>query len=251
MPEHLNYFYGNVHVYGLCNTVTVKEFGLNELLRPLVNEVKELQSDSGIQVSIKKQKFTLRACFCTVSADTLAAHDLFGLLSPAANHFCRLCCISKNELKNHPTLKAMLRSRKLHEIHLKQVKEDYEYYSTETGVKEDSIINELENYHFTEDYNFDILHDINEGHGNFALKLVAKIILSKKYPIDIKQFNERLDMFNYGKVDLAKKPTINFTQEGLRSVVSDHKLKQKANQISLLFRVVPFIFSDSVPADDP
>lgn len=60
--------------------------------------MKILESDEGfLTEDSDKEQYCLRAALCLVSADTLAAHDLFGFLGPKADYFCRQCLISRSQ----------------------------------------------------------------------------------------------------------------------------------------------------------
>ncbi|KAL0157413.1 hypothetical protein M9458_048659, partial [Cirrhinus mrigala] len=51
---------------------------------------------------------------------------------------------------------------------------------TETGLKRQSILNDLKYFHVTENVTPDIMHDILEGVGAYEIKLVLSSLISHK-----------------------------------------------------------------------
>lgn len=95
------------------------------------------------------------------------------------------------------------------------------------GVKGYSEINNVDNFHGTNNFHFDIFHDVLEDHGNFALKLViSKIVLNKNYSLSVAKLNNRIKIFKYGRPEISNKPSSNITIQSLRKVSTEHKLKQ-------------------------
>lgn len=150
--------------------------------------MKQLENHLGVPVKINNENYILRATLLTVCADTLAAHDILGFIGPSANLFRRLCTLPSNEKKFCPYSSAPLRNKELREQNVKDVKED-KAMSTVTGVKNNSLLNELEYYHCTQNYVFDIMHDILECQAHYDLKLViAHMTMSKEYDVDVNNF---------------------------------------------------------------
>lgn len=229
---------------------------MDAILRPFIHDLRKLESDEGIFVSKNGKKRILRASLAAVSADGLAAHQLFGLLSPAALYFCRLCMINRyNFHNNRESICAIPRTKQLHDEHIKMIEEkvtqkDVENARKQYGVKERSILHESQYFHFTENYIFDPMHDIFEGVAPMEIKLVLNhFITNKEYDLNVDTLNARLHLFEYGLPEVKNKPSANFTLAYLRNV-QDYKLKQTAAQTWCLMRVLPFIISDKVPKND-
>lgn len=67
-----------------------------------MDEVKELESEDGMLLDIPgfTNGLLVRGFIAAVCADSKAAHELGGFLSPSANKFCRLCLIDRKDIKN-------------------------------------------------------------------------------------------------------------------------------------------------------
>lgn len=99
--EHCrNSSYNTSYLVMSINAVILKKHGFDKVLRPLLEDLKRLESDEGVVMKFGITTFTLRAVLCSFAGDTLAAHELFGLLGPSASYFCRQCYITRNDMKN-------------------------------------------------------------------------------------------------------------------------------------------------------
>ncbi|XP_062541847.1 uncharacterized protein LOC134209836 [Armigeres subalbatus] len=184
--------------------------------------------------------------FC---GDTLAVHDVFGLLGPSANYFCRICQISRDEFHSNPSSESDLRNREWYDKHLEAVQSKL-ISPKECGLKlSGCILNELSYFHITDNFNLDGMHDLAEGVVPLALQLVmAHYYKRKDLKINIQFINNRIKTFAYGYTDRHNKPSANFTH-GMLTNPNKHKLKQTSAQILLLLRSFPFLFGHIVPPD--
>lgn len=256
LPDHLNSFLGGIHVLGMCYTADIEKYGMKAVLQPFLKDLKLLESDEGVQMKINNEDYILRASIAEVCADGLAAHQMFGLLSPAASHFCRLCMVSREDYNNNTNLPAILRTKRLHDEQMKLIKgattvKDCQAARTQSGVREESALHSSPYFHYTNNYVFDPMHDIFEGIASYVTKLVLHHFLTnfKKYKLTLDTLNSRLHLFGYGITDIKNKPSSNFTTASIYNL-KDDKLSQSSAQMWCLMRVLPFILSDKVPEDD-
>lgn len=249
LPRHLNTFLGGIHVLALCYTADINKYGFAKILKPFYQELNRLESDDGVEVQCADEVVTLRASLACISADGLAAHQLFGLLSPSARHFCRQCMISRDELRQSIWMDFEPRTKDLHKKQLLDVQKDFTL-STPTGVREDSALHASKYFYFTENYTFDPMHDILEDIGQLELKLVIlEYSTNCNYNFNVDQLNTRINLFQFGIMEIKNKPSANFNATALKNV-KDHTIPQKAVQTWCLLRVLPFLVSDIVPEND-
>lgn len=88
----------SIHVLLLCCDADVKKYGFKKILEPFLHDLAQLESDEGILVEGQGYEFVLRASIAAFCGDGLSVHDVFNLLGPSANKFCRLCLYSRNDL---------------------------------------------------------------------------------------------------------------------------------------------------------
>lgn len=239
-PPELNSKLENIFIVSLCYTEDIKKYGMNNVLKPFFDEMKALESDSGIlAVDCNGDEYILRAILTSVSADTLAAHDLFGLMGPGSDYFCRQCLLYRKDLHNNNRNDFDLRTRDQHKILLSKIIENPK--GKNFGVKSHTILNDFRYFHFTECWTFDIMHDLFEGIIPLVLKLVLAHYVCESKVLSLNILNTRISSFNYGNIESKNKPSSNFSHQLLNG---DAKLKQKACQNWLLLRAMPFILYD-------
>jgi len=76
---------GCIHTVQLCCDQDVRKYGFHAVLGEFMKEVKMLES--GVEMTFDGETHTIYGTIAGVSADTLAAHEIFGLLGPAAKFF--------------------------------------------------------------------------------------------------------------------------------------------------------------------
>lgn len=88
----------NIHVVALFHSQDLKKYGFDEILKPLIDDVKTLEME-GIEVPFSDSP--LRGTVIQVTGDNLGLHGLFGLIeSFSATYFCRFCLTTKEELQS-------------------------------------------------------------------------------------------------------------------------------------------------------
>jgi hypothetical protein len=240
----------NIFVLAICYSTDLKKYGFQKILDIFLKEMQELESETGVSFYNGNKLSTLRATLVSFIGDTLAAHDILGFSGPGSNLFCRECLISRQKFSKKPTLMGKERKKKLHSRQLELLKEsDYHPRTVKKyGLKENSVLNCLKNFHCTKSNVFDPMHDLLEGVVPFSLKCVLKHFIKQRKLFSVVQFNERVNNFRYGVIEKCNKPSPNFTMAMLNS--KSKKLKQKSAQTWLLLRVFPFLMGNSLKSED-
>ena len=250
LPGHMNSELSDIHVLLLCCDVDVKKYGFKAILAPFLNDLRKLESDEGVIIEIGEEELVLRASVSAFCGDGLAVHQVYNLLGPSANHFCRMCMYSRVQLHSGSIETVEERTEHLYQQHLTLLEQTN--FSAEsmadTGVKGECCLNESRYFHISRNKVFDIFHDILEGFGPMVLKLVLNNLVLVQRKFNVEFFNARISAFNYGYVERKNKPSPNFTEAMLRK--KQHSLSQKGMQTWLLKRVFPFLVSGKIDADD-
>ncbi|KAJ8668564.1 hypothetical protein QAD02_010227 [Eretmocerus hayati] len=253
LPKYLNSLLGGIHVFGIGYTQDIAKYGFKKVLQPFLSDLRQLESDEGVPVNLSSgEEYILRATLTSVSADGLAAHQLFGLLSPGgALHFCRSCMIGRNDFHKDINCTSILRTKEQHQEQLKILSEQktvkaFTEKRKEFGVEDDSALHKSRYWYFTKNWQFDPMHDIFEGNGQLTLKLVIHhFITNEKYNFTVDKLNQRINQFEYGPTDIKDKPSDCFTSKHINNL-KDHKIRQTAAQTWCLMRIFPFLVSDIV-----
>ena len=243
LPPKCNSVLMNVHLAALFYTNDLKTYGFEEILKPLINDLKILET-KGIQLpSFEKPLF---GSVIQITGDNLALNGLLGFVeSFSGTHFCRFCLTSKDEVQSvftedHPGL--VFRSKELHTENCKALNENSTVLSV-FGVKKNCVFNSLKYFHSSDNYAVDIMHDLLEGVVQYELKLLFHYLVKQGY-VSVNTLSDRIQSFNYGYPDRKNKPS------GLQLDDNSKHLGLNAVQAWCVLRNTPLIFGDVIERDN-
>ena len=190
-------------------------------------------------------QYKFHVALASVAADTLAFHGIFGLMSPSAKQFCRMCQIDRNGLKSTDPMP-------------EYPEKDMDWYIQATnaikkssdecsifGIRYESLLNTIGEFHLTNNFTFDPMHDLLEGIVPQELSLVLGVFLRKNF-FTIDQINGLIQNFDYGFSEKSNRPE-HILKERL---IKQKRIKQAACQSWLLLRAFPFIFTNRGNIDE-
>ena len=93
----------HIHLFAVCKRPYIKEFGLNKILEPLVDDLKELGRDSGYPFAIGRGIVYLRGAVLAGIADTPAS-QAFGCFKEGvggSKRKCRHCMNTWEKMQEH------------------------------------------------------------------------------------------------------------------------------------------------------
>ena len=242
LPSKLLSTLDQVFLLGIYLTKDGKHYGLSQILRPIVDDLKSVERD-GIEINTDVFSGTLKVVLAQVLGDNLGIHSLFGFCeSFSANYSCRTCKIPRESLQTSfiedPTL---LRNRDNYEEDL--ATNDL----SQTGVKHTCILNELQNFHVTKTFARDIMHDLLEGVCSWELKLVIKELATSRGKFTLALLNQRITSYDYGFADQRNKPNC-ITENDLKNPY--RATGQTAAQMWCLMRHFCLMMGDMVEEDN-
>lgn len=127
----------NIHLASIIKTVDVKNFGNGKCFAPLVEQFHNLGS-VGMEFTIKGETKTFRFILAILTGDNLALNSILGFSkSFSANHYCRCCTKSKDEMKllcTEDTSALRTKENYLEDLQLNSFRD--------TGLVENSIFNQ-------------------------------------------------------------------------------------------------------------
>lgn len=236
----------NIFTVLICHSLDIKRYGFAKILQPLIKDLKLLESENGFSLSVNGNLMTIRGILVCLIGDTLAIHEIFELLSPSCNYFCRQCLCTRQKLRDGTFYNCILRTKMHHNEQLHQIERGI-ILPADCGVNSDSVLNKLKYFHTTENWSFDIMHDLLEGVIGMSIKWVINYyVLANKFTVS--QLNQRIHSFKYGAVEYKNKPSPNFTRKLI--INKSNYLKQKAVQSWLLLRALPFLIGHFVEKEN-
>ncbi|KAK3911240.1 Zinc finger protein 605 [Frankliniella fusca] len=235
----------SIYLLALAYSEDLKGPGrFEKILAPFLSDLRKLESEQGVVILLlNEDAYCLRATLTTLCADTLAAHEILGFLSPSARCFCRRCMVTRAQFRANMNVVAERRTKETFEAHAAQAR--IPGNSTLTGVKKGCPLHLSTAFDATKDAVFDIFHDLLEGVAHWVVSLALRSFILKDKYFTLSDFNGRISAFNYGVPDIKNKPSANFTDESLKG----SKLKQTGSQMWCLIRVFGFLVAN-VPEDD-
>lgn len=242
LPPHLNSSLMNIHLISLFHSQDAKKYGIDKVLAPFVDDVKVLEKD-GMKVSFAEEP--LHGTVAQVTGDNLGLNSILGYVeSFAANYYCRMCLIDKASAQtvfseNDP--RVVLRTKLTNEEHYSCLVENPRESSC-FGIKRNSILSSLSYFSVSDNFVFDIMHDILEGVAQYEIKLLFKY-LNQNF-ICNENILQRVYAFNYGFMDKKNRPT------RINMVCAGSGIGLNASQTLCLIRNIPLIFGDVVPEGD-
>lgn len=226
----------NIYLISLCDSELTNKYGINSILKPLVQDLKILETE-GISVVYKDRKKSLEGTLVQSSFDNLGGNELFGYVKCFnANYYCRICFSTKKMCKETAMEVATnLRSIQHYMDQVKKIRSSpTELKSKDTfGIKQYSLLNELGFYNTIKNRSQDIMHDLYEG----VMQLVLKMFFAHLIEHDIiteKEIEQKINSFEYGLLDRRNAPKNFFFKKP--------NLNQNASQMHCLMRNFPFIF---------
>lgn len=248
LPQHMNSSLSSIHVVVLANYDDLMSRGFRKVLQPMIDDLRDLESDAGVQVFVSERPQVLRACLVSFQGDTKAAHEILEMLGPGARHFCRLCMISRGEMHAAHVF-GPRRKRELHEEHMRLVQIN-EANTIHTGIRGTTCLHDLAYFRYWDNYVFDVFHDLVG-----VIYLVLRLVLRQNVCVNgyfrTVDFNRRIKAFQFGLMDIKNRPTANFNTQALAAALRAHNMKQNGAQTFCLLRAFPFLVDGLVPDDDP
>lgn len=245
LPRKYNSVMSSIHVLAVCYSMDLKKYGFHPILRSFLAEMKQLESDDGYTMELNGRAIQIHGTLTSLSADTLAAHDLMGFMGPSSNRFCRLCLGTREEIQTKFSEdEFVLRSIEQHDEHA-ETASTLRQGDPASGVRTTCCLNELRHFHCVTNYNLDVMHDMLEGVCPFEVKLLLYYFIYDAQFISLQILNQRIKAFNYGFCDRKNKPSqLMYTR--LHNHI-DHKLGQKAAQMWCFTRMLPLLIGDKIP----
>jgi hypothetical protein len=184
----------------LCyHTGDVKEFGWEYVLRPLINELKHLESQ-GLSLVISGETKLFRVVLSCMTGDNLFLNSILGFVESFTASFpCRHCRLPRQDFhKTVVEVKECLRDVRSYDAATEKVNVQA------TGIKQKCVFNELQYFHAVQISLQDIMHDVFEGVCAYDLPLICRGLIGRQY-FNLMTLNHRLQTFDYGYHDQSNK----------------------------------------------
>lgn len=193
----------NIFVATIFKSSDLKDFGNDSALHPITKSLNILEKE-GIIVTYKGETKIVYFTLGLILGDNLGLNSILGFTkSFSSNFFCRVCkrlnLQTKSDLIEYSDY---LRTKSNYLI-------DFEIPENErvklTGIKEESIFNTLSSFHITENFVFDIMHDLLEGIFHYEFSHILYYFIEQKKYFKLEMFNHRKQHFAYGESEIKNR----------------------------------------------
>ncbi|KAG9277980.1 hypothetical protein AMEX_G5760 [Astyanax mexicanus] len=242
LPAKLRSTLPLIQLAALGKSVDGKQFGYDAFLYPLIKDIKSLET-VGVFVEVL-DKFVKGTVFC-VCADNLGAHSLAGFHeSFNVEHFCRFCCVSRDEIATVEPRDFQLRTEEQHNTCVEEI--DSTNKQSVSGVKRACVLSKhLAYFHAVTGFPPDILHDLFEGVIPVELCLCLKELIRKGF-ITFDGLNSRIKLFPYKFSDKVSKP-----QQITKASFGLGRISGNGHENWTLLRLIPLMIGSTIPEQEP
>ena len=238
-----------INVLAIIYNNVFNRYGANVILKPIVEDFKKLEQ--GVELTISGEQRKVYGTLAAVSADNLASHQIGGFKIGFGFGFrkCRFCMATADDIQSKFfDYQHIPRSINDHNFHCSGIANENlrDHCSRLYGIREQSVLNELNFFHVIGGLVPDVMHDVLEGSLPLTIcELLYYCIATKKY-FTLAQLNNIIDKFDYGHIESKNKPShIEWSH------IEKRKLRQSAAQIWTLAINLPLMIGVKVTRNDP
>ncbi|XP_066590791.1 uncharacterized protein [Prorops nasuta] len=225
----------NIFLLQIAHSDDIKQYSSKIVYRRIIEELNSLATNG---VLIETNGNTLHILFqlTLIVGDNLGLNSILGFTkSFNSNYFCRFCTETKvNSTKSCKVNSSLLRNKIKYEIDIR--KNDI----SQTGIKERCVFNDVNNFHVTENYCADIMHDLFEGVCSYDIGLILHHIIFIQKLFTLNTANFRIKHFDYGN-EKNKPPLL--TEINLKAC----HIKMSAAEMKCFILNVSLLFGDLIP----
>ncbi len=220
------------------------KFGNYHVFKEDIEELNEL-SKTGLTLSIDGNDVVLY-CACTLFlGDNLGINQVCGFSeSFKATYYCKICRATSeqcNEMIEED--QTLLRNRSNYE---------YDVINDTAGVKEECILNSVNEFHVTENLSDDIMHTLLQGVAKDVIEKTLTILILVKKVFDLDTLNYRVESFPYNDTEKSNIPRRfrleNSTpiEEEILGAKSKVAVRQSASETACLCRYLNLMVGDLI-----
>ena len=230
----------NIFLNVLFNHNDRVEFGVSNAVKPLLNELKEMESNP-IKIKTHNDK-TVFLRLLLITGDNLGLSEFLGFVENfSKSHYpCRICKMHRDILINScEEDESLLRN-------LQNYMDDLRLYNVSlSGINSECAFNRLASYHCCLNSICDIMHDLYEGIIRYILCFLILLFIKLKY-FKLAEFNGILGGSDYGLTDNNNRP--NFLKpEKLES----NTLGMSASEANTFTKHFGLLIGHKIPINEP
>lgn len=237
----------NIFVAAMMRKVQIKEVGVSKLFEIVIQRFQKLEEE-GITFHVNQETFKVRFILSMIQGDNLGLHQLHQFMGFNSNFYCRFCTRSREQCqKDTDEIPAYVRTVESYNEDVKTNR------PSETGVRGESVFNQLPGFHAVENLYVDAMHDFfSNGVCTFGLIAILNYCIFQKQYVSLSKFNAHKTFLSKTALDssLIRMPDLTETfvsQTKSKTVV----IRATASELKAFTHYFTFILGPFVPKADP
>lgn len=235
MPQHLLSKLDYILTAAFIPSKDLKERGNEVSFHNLVEELKILEE--GVEICVQQSVQKVHFILGVIIGDNLAVNSILGYVqSFNSKRFCRVCRRKKSQMQFDAIQ------------HLDSLRNQENYNSNvlennfqETGIKNKCIFESLPNFNVTENFCFDIMHDIFEGICVYDMSNVILGLIQENI-VTLDCINSRKSLFQFGEIEVGNKSgPLDLCR------LKNYNLKMTASETMCFTNFLPLMVGDLIP----
>lgn len=219
----------------------LKREDMKSCLENLVQIFQDLEEE-GVELTIDGKETKVFFVMTRIFGDNLGLNEILGFTKGFnANKFCRFCNLSKNQTRAniHPKPED-LRTPDKHEKD--RQKDDF----SSTGIADICLFDTLKNFHCTENYVCDIMHDLYEGIVKYDIPMILERFFNDDtIDLDLDTLNHLKQNFCYGHIEIG-----NLSCEITANNIKNSSLKMSASEAKTFLHFLPLMIGQYIEANN-
>lgn len=176
IPRPTRFKLQNMQLALLCLESNIKKFGMDEILKKLVDDLLKIEND-GIELTIDSRTRKIKGSVVFIIADNLGSHQVGGFNEnfSSSKYFCRTCKINLDDFSQSHRFRADYRNNESYNFDGNNIGETF-------GIKKISIFNKLKYFKICNPgLPPCIAHDLYEGIIAVDLNMYIQYFVSEKW----------------------------------------------------------------------
>lgn len=211
------------------------KYGTRAIFKELINDLNDLRRN-GISIKVNDKIYKIYFVTCVVLGDNKGLNDICGFVkSFALSHCCRFCYAGPEMWKTMiEEDDSILRT-------FDKYLEDVKYSnSCKTGIIENSVFNDLDDFNVIANGSVDVMHDIFEGVANYVMTQILLKFIDEKY-FDIQYINSTLKCmdFSFEKTNIPLAINLDYVKK-------HNKLRMSASEMLFFTRYFGLMVGDKI-----
>ncbi|XP_028415149.1 uncharacterized protein LOC114538196 [Dendronephthya gigantea] len=242
-----------IRLLGIANAKLVKKYGYNAILKPIIEDIKKIESGFPCVVNGSERLVYGKVISCT--GDTEGQHEWGGYKVGVGFAFqkCRHCqCTYEAMQQSFYEEDFIQRTKESYNRHCDEIEQaptdqHKNDLGTTYGINHRSPLCDLNGFDVTKQLPQDIMHTLLEGVVQYELRHILAYYMENGH-FTLIELNAAIASQTYGYSEVSDRPGP--LRESVFQGEDGYKLKFKASQTRLFLRLLPFILCSLIPAGD-